>query len=76
MTVMDSAALGAASVVGVARPVRAALLVELAGEFQAFLGSPADPTSLRRRLGSGELQRVYARKAVQAEIKHRYRVAP
>lgn len=57
-------------------PVRAALLTELAGEFQAFLGSPADPESLRRRLGNGEMQRVYARKAVQAEIKRRYAVAP
>lgn len=57
-------------------PVRAALLTELAAEFQLFLGSTTDPESLRRRLSSGEMQRVYARKAVQAEIKNRYAVAP
>jgi hypothetical protein len=58
--------------VGQAGPERAALLAQLGGEFQAFLGSPSDPASLRRRLSDGEHNRVYARKAVQTEIKRRY----
>ena len=51
---------------------RTNMLRGLASEFQDFLGSPADEASLRRRLGRGEMERVYVRKAVQAEIKRRY----
>ncbi len=51
---------------------RAERLAQLGGEFQAFLGPPSDPASLRQRLSNGEHDRVYVRKAIQVEIKRRY----
>lgn len=61
--------------VPVAADERAERIMQLGGEFQNFLGKPSEPTSLRRRLGNGEHDRVYVRKAVQAEIKRRCRSA-
>lgn len=51
---------------------RTGQLGQLAKDFQDFLDEPSDPDCLRARLKQGESDRIFARKAVRAEIKKRY----